>query len=163
MAAMSIIAGLTATKAALDIAKLTLDKLNSAGVDVHEVRAGIQEMLIHVVNAQVALGEANVEISELRQQLNDREALKVIEADLEYQIDGGHYLRKSDGAWCCPVCWGDQKRVVPMAPMASGFYRCPLHNQAYHTKAAEEAQARALEEANRGLRRRAGGSNDWMR
>ena len=51
---MSIAAGLTATKAGLDVAKLLMDKLNGPKMEVHEVRAMVQEMLIHVVNAQVA-------------------------------------------------------------------------------------------------------------
>jgi len=138
---MSIVAGLTATKAALDIAKLTLDKLNSAGVDVHQVRAGIQELLIHVVNAQVALGEANVEISELRQQADNREALRAVEADLVYQQDGGFYVRQSDGAFCCPVCWGDQQKAVPMMPTASGLYDCVIHKSRYRTQAYHNEEA----------------------
>jgi hypothetical protein len=55
---MSIAAGLTATKATLDIAKILMDKVSRPNTDVHEVRASVQEMLIHVVNAQIALGEA---------------------------------------------------------------------------------------------------------
>jgi hypothetical protein len=35
-----------------------MDKVSRPNTDVHEVRASVQEMLIHVVNAQIALGEA---------------------------------------------------------------------------------------------------------
>jgi len=128
---ISITAGLTATRAALDIAKIVMDKLNTADVDRHVVRASVSELLIHVVNAQVALGEANVEISELRHKLDDLEATKTLEADLDYQKDGGYYLRKSDGAFCCPACWGDKKKVVPLAPIINEGYRCPIHEAVY--------------------------------
>src|ERR1035437_6602561 len=145
---MSVLAGLTATKAALDVAKLTMDKLNSASIDVHGVRSNVQEMLIHVVNAQVSLGEAQTEIAELREEIRNRDALKSIEADLEYQKDGGFYLRKSDGAFCCPTCWGDRQRVVPITPMANGRFRCPIHESSYETEANKEKQQRIIDEAN---------------
>lgn len=108
---MSIAAGITATKAALEVAKMTMDKLNSATIDATAIRTNVQELLIHVVNAQVALGEAQVENSELRHQLDDREALKALADDVEYVQDGGFLVLKSDREQerlvpYCPVCWG---------------------------------------------------------
>jgi hypothetical protein len=146
---MSVIAGLTATKAAVDITKIVMDKLNTASVDVHAVRASVQELLIHVVNAQVSLGEANVEISELR-----------IAGDLQYQNDGGFYVRQSDGAPCCPVCWGDNQKAVPMTPTANGHYMCAIHRSSYQTAANKERNQR-IDEANRNQRRRLSGSTAW--
>lgn len=74
-------------------------------------------MLIHVVNAQVAQGETNVEISDLHQQIASQKALSAVETDLQFQPDGGFYVRKSDGPICCPACWGDRQKVVPMASL----------------------------------------------
>ena len=86
---MSIAAGITATKATLDVAKLLMDKLNVPDVDVHDVRSKVQEMLIHAVNAQTALGVAQIELAELRHRLDSQEAFKVVAEDMEYQKDGG--------------------------------------------------------------------------
>jgi hypothetical protein len=126
---MNIAAGIMATKAALEVAKMTMDKLNSGNVDVTAVRTNVQELLIHVVNAQVALGDANNEIVDLRRQLDDRDALKALEADLEMH-KGGYFARKSEGSniLYCPVCWGADKKLVPLSPYKNpGRYYCVLH------------------------------------
>ncbi|MEI9974285.1 MAG: hypothetical protein WDO73_20890 [Ignavibacteriota bacterium] len=52
---MSIAAGITPAKASLELAKL-IGKLNHPNIDVADVRAKVHEMLIHMLNAQVALG-----------------------------------------------------------------------------------------------------------
>jgi hypothetical protein len=49
----------------------------------------VSELLIHVVNAQVALAEARIEISEMQTQLDDREALKALNDDMDFKIDSG--------------------------------------------------------------------------
>jgi hypothetical protein len=158
---MSVIAGLTATKAALDIAKVIMDKLNTANVDVHSVRAGVQEMLIHVVNAQTALGDARTEISDLREEIERRDALASVAADLDYQTDGGFYTRKSNGAICCPVCWGDKEKAVPMTPLANGHYQCAIHRSIYQTNANRDERRRKSEEARAQSPRRSGPTS-WM-
>ena len=84
---MSVAEGLTAAKAGVDLAKRLMDTLNRPDVDVHGVRGQLQEMLIHVVNAQVALAEAQMEISELRQKVEDRNALRSINETLEFAED----------------------------------------------------------------------------
>ncbi|MCL5744512.1 MAG: hypothetical protein M1541_11395 [Acidobacteria bacterium] len=53
-------------------------------------------MLIHLVNSQTGLSEAQQEIMELRARLDERQAMKALEEDLDYQIDGGFFIRKSE-------------------------------------------------------------------
>jgi hypothetical protein len=137
---MSVIAGLTAAKATLELTTKVMDLLNRPNVDVHAVRGHLQEMLIHVVNAQVALGEAHVEISDLRHQLEDREDRKAIEADLQIEPDGQFYFRPSERASgkdipYCPICWGDKNRLVPLVPFGEGqAFQCGIHKTRYHKK-----------------------------
>jgi hypothetical protein len=100
-------------------------------------------MLIHVVNAQLALGDAQEEIRELKQTIGEFENLKVIGDDLEYVKDGGYYRRKSDEAPCCPTCWGNNQKAVAMQPMASGYYRCPIHDASFHTDVEGEMRRNA--------------------
>src|ERR1039458_2871679 len=133
---MSITAGLTATQATLELAKLLMDRLNGPNVDVHEVRSQVQEMLMHVVNAQVALGEARGEISELRRQLDERLALKALNDDMEYVQSGGFYARKSEQLSIpyCHVCWKKDNITIPLERTASpGYLRCAVHSTTYET------------------------------
>jgi hypothetical protein len=118
---MSITAGLAATKAALDVTKIVMDKLNRPQVDVHDVRMQIQEMLIHVVNAQIALGDAQSSLHSAEE--SNRElraeivALKDAQAVRESLIFGDEvYLRrKADGTLegpFCPACWDIDRKLV---------------------------------------------------
>ncbi len=136
---MPIIEGITAAKAALDVSKTLMDLVNRPDLNAAEVRLKVSELLIHLVNAQVALGEAQVEISDLRHKLEDREAIKAIEADMDFRNDGGFWIRKSEVEKglipYCPACWGKDCKLVAMAPYSKpGVYRCPLHEgTAYST------------------------------
>ena len=163
---MSIAAGITATRAALEVAKITMDKLNTGNIDVAAVRTNVHELLIHVLNAQVALGEAQVENSELRHQPDDRDALKVLAADVEHVEDGGFLVLKSEREQeklvpYCPVCWGAERKIVALQPMANGFYTCALHKSSYQTQAYREEKRRAYQRANEGPRPSID-PNSWM-
>src|ERR1022692_873802 len=93
---MPIIEALTAAKAALDIRGKISDLVNRPHIDAAEVRANVHQMLIHLVNAQSGLSEAQVEIAELRQKLDDQERIRAIEADLEIDPDGQYYYRSEE-------------------------------------------------------------------
>ena len=128
-----------------------MDLLNRPNIDVPDVRSKVHEMLIHLVNAQVALGEAQIEISELRGKLDDREAIKLLAEDMEFIQDGGFYRRKSESAGgvfnpYCPVCWGNNQKAIPLAPILNGFYTCAFHKTNYQTQAAREEQKRLDEQ-----------------
>jgi hypothetical protein len=109
------------------------------------VRNRLIEMQDLIFSAQQALGEADEENRQLRRQLDDREALKAIEADLAFQPEEGWLLRKSDGAKCCAACWGEQKKVAPLVPMMNGYYECPIHKSTHQTKEAKEARERRIQ------------------
>ena len=161
---MSVIAGLTAAKATLELTTKVMDLLNRPNVDVHAVRGHVQEMLIHVVNAQVALGEAHVEISDLRHELEDREAIKALEADMDFRVDGGFFVRKSEAQKgliaYCPVCWKKDGYTIPLRTSETpGWYHCSVHNTVFETAASREYQRR---QAIAGSRSPGGGSGSWM-
>ena len=63
-----------------------------------------------VFSAQRSLSEAEEENRDLRHKLDDREELKQLSADLEMDIVGHYYIRKSERARgiipYCPTCWG---------------------------------------------------------
>jgi hypothetical protein len=100
---MSIIAGVTAAKASLELTTKLMDLLNRPSVDVAEVRGQVHEMLIHLVNAQTALGEAQIEISELRQKLQDVSGQKDLESSLVY-VENVYWKRLAENSLDGPFC-----------------------------------------------------------
>jgi hypothetical protein len=136
---MPISEALAAGKALVEVSKLVTNLINTPDTDAQHVRAKLQEMLIHLVNAQTGLSEAQQEIMELRAKLDDRNAAKALEEDMDYQIDGGFYVRKSEAAKgmipYCPLCWGSDGKAVPLKPSTavSGSYNCFLHKTEYRT------------------------------
>jgi hypothetical protein len=123
---MSVTAGIAAVKVSLEPAKLLSDKLNRPDIDVSDVRTKVHEMLIHMVNAQVALGDANAEISDLRQKLQDREKEAAIGASLEFGED--LYWRRTpdhglDGPYC-PTCWDDDRKLIHLKFVVEGTSQC---------------------------------------
>jgi hypothetical protein len=161
---MSITAGITAVKASLDLAKILSDRLNRPDIDIVDVRAKVHEMLIHMVNAQVALGEAHVQISDLRRELENRDEQKALDADMDFVIDGGFYVRKSEAPRglipYCPVCWKKDGATVPLeTSMTPGWYRCSIHSTLYKTaNCRQQEHQRENERHNRG----SGGPDSWM-
>ena len=64
-----------------------------------------------MLDARNALNEAQNENERLRKTIADHDEFKAVEADLQFQNDGSFYIRKSDGAYWCPTCWGDKQRA----------------------------------------------------
>jgi polyhydroxyalkanoate synthesis regulator phasin len=142
---MSISAGITAAKASLDLTKVLMDLVNRPQIDAENVRSKLHEMLIHLVNAQVSLGEAQVEISDLRHIVDERQTLRALQEDMDFEPDGGFLLKKSEKAVRvynphCPVCWGSDQKAVPLKPTMPGSYFCVIHKCSYVTEAYREAQ-----------------------
>jgi hypothetical protein len=130
---MTITAGITAAKASLELATKLIDLINRPQIDMVDVRNKIHEMLIHLTNTQLALGEAHIENSDLRQRLDDREVLKFLDADMDFRVDGGFYVRKSEAEKgliaYCPVCWKKDGHTVPLETSGTpGWFRCSVHN-----------------------------------
>jgi hypothetical protein len=155
---MSITAGIAATKATLEVAKLLMDRLNTSEVDVHDVRLKVQEMLIHVVNAQIALGDAQAALHEAedinRKLKRDNEALKANEAVTASLVfaDDVYLRRKPDGTFdgpFCPACWDIDAKVVRLKLDGEDKYtNCPddtpcrkydciVHKISYYIKASK--------------------------
>lgn len=147
---MPINEGIVAAKAAIDVSKILLELANRPKLDADAVRQKISELLIHLVNSQTALSELQNENQTLRQQLDDRMALKAIEADMEFQIDGHFYIRKSERQHglipYCPICWSSNKILVHLTRYSGpGSFTCAIHNTMYGTQAQaawEEREAR---------------------
>lgn len=164
---MSVAEGIAAIKATLEVAKLTSNLVNRPDIDVPQVREKLHEMLIHAVNAQMALVETQQEIADLHRRLEDKAELAVLRADMEPVDDGGFLVRKSEKAEgkfiaYCPVCWGDRNKAVALVPMASGYYSCAIHEHATYKTAAYRQQQSRRYASSTDNRPRPTGPNAWM-
>jgi hypothetical protein len=149
---MSIAAGITATKATLDVAKILSDLVSRPNIDAVDVRGKLHELLIHAVNAQTALAEAQLEMSELRNQLQEQNRLREIDADLEMDLEGRYLVRKSEKARglipYCPTCWGYTKLVPLTLTQHPGAFKCALHDIYFDSREHREYIKRRNEEVN---------------
>ncbi len=153
---MSISAGIVATKATLELTKIVSDLVKRPNIDAADVQGKLHELLIHAVNAQTALGDAQIEMAELRRQLDDREDLKAIQLDLEMDVISRYWVRKSEKERglipYCPTCWGVDSKLVPLAlfKLPGNFY-CAIHKNHYYSPEHIEAE-RASAQENRARR-----------
>ena len=147
---MGISEGITAARAALEVGKILQDKLSTPDVNQEQVRKNMIELLEHVLNAKHALSDADDEIRSLRRQLEDRSELKALETDMEFQQDGGFYIRKSDGVRYCPLCWGQQRKAVPLKPCEYELFACSIHKTSFQTASGKTAER--AEKNRQGLR-----------
>lgn len=139
---VNITAGVTAIRATVELTQKLSDLISYPKIDVADVRAKVHEMLIHAVNAQSALAEAQNEILELRQQLDDRTRLEALRADMEVH-KRGFLLRRSEKAQGlfnphCPVCWGDSNKAIPLVGLMGGVHRCAIHEGVVYRISVEE-------------------------
>jgi len=151
---MSIAAGIAATKATLDLTKIISDLVKRPNIDAADVQAKLHEMLIHAVNAQTALGEAQQEITELRRQLDDQEASRATQADLEMDPLCRYYVRKSERERglipYCPTCWRTERKLVPLTLLQHpGSFMCAIHKVKFaspeHLEQQKQLNANAAE------------------
>ena len=161
---MAIAEGIAATNAALKLATVISDLVNRPNIDPVEVRGKLHELLIHAVNAQSAIGEANVEIRELRQSLDNREELKTLAGDLEMNVHSLFLVRKSEKERglipYCPTCWGADSKLVPLALVKlPGSFTCPIHKVNYKSQDHIETEQHAAETASHRRRFHMGGSS----
>jgi hypothetical protein len=136
---MSIAGGLSATKTGFDLIKSAVDLLKRETVDVHEVQARLIELQGLMLEARSALVDAEEENRTLRRSIEDDQRRQEIENDMDFQTDGGFYIRKSEASKgtiaYCPVCWKKGGRTIPMQLSDVGQYWCSVHNTNYTTSA----------------------------
>src|SRR5262249_10146171 len=97
------------------------------------------ELQVLMLEAQRALAEAEEENRNLRNELNTRDELKALEVDLVFQEDGAFLVRKSEAEAgkeinYCPVCWGESRKLITLAPTTPGCFECVLHKKTYLTQ-----------------------------
>jgi hypothetical protein len=153
---MAIAEGISAIKATLELAKLTSDLVNRGDIDVPKVRANLHEMLIHAVNAQIALGDARLELADLKQKLEEVEKAKKIADNLTFANETywtRHTAGGLDGPYC-PICWDDGHKLIRLKLYGEGEfgdrdgiqrrYDCILHGIMFFLPAGIFAASRTI-------------------
>lgn len=146
--ALGIGEGIAAAKLALDAGKLALDELRRPNSDSEKVRNHLIVLQDHILTAQRYLNEAEDENRQLRRQLEDVERARNVQADMEFQNDGGFYIRRSEReagnpVAYCAVCYGESQgtKLVPLRPTGDeGAYHCVIHTTLFKTKRRLKAQ-----------------------
>ena len=132
MAIAEITAGITAVKASLETGKSIRDLIQRPDVDRAQVDKLLHEMLIHLGNIHFAFNDLAAKMQELKTELDNRQALKAIEEDLEMDPVARYYIRKSEKERglipYCPTCWATESKVVPLViTQHPGSFRCAIH------------------------------------
>jgi hypothetical protein len=147
---MAIAAGLSAIKTGFGLIKSAVELLKRETVDVHEVQARLIELQGLMLDARSALVDAEEENRSLKRALEDRDDAKKLAEDMEFQNDGGFYVRKSEAGKgliaYCPLCWQKDHLTVPLETVrAPGSFKCSLHETFYETAEHREAAKRRAE------------------
>jgi hypothetical protein len=162
---MSIPVGLSATKTGFDLIKSAVELLKRENVDVHEVQARLIELQGLMLDARAALVDAEEENRSLKREIEEYIKQRQLAEDMEFQIDGGFYVRSSEvekGLIAyCPVCWRKDGHTVPLETSDTpGYFRCWVHKSVYKTAAYRQHEKNRTTSAQR--LPRSGGPGSWM-
>jgi hypothetical protein len=136
---IDIIVGLGATKTGLDLVKGVRELLKREKIDKSEIQEHLNSLQEALFQAREALGDAQELNRSLNRQIDENKRLLDIGADMEYDNDGGFYVKKSEKAQgkaipYCPLCWKSDRKDIPLNPMfGEGYYRCDIHKSNYET------------------------------
>ncbi len=153
---------LSALKTISDIAK---------NVNSIELTQKIIELQSSILEMQRNLNEKSEEIHSLKAKILELDRSQATDTDLEWQEDGGFWLRKSEKAQglfipYCPACWGTAAQLVPLTEqMSVGSFACTIHKSRHVTQAYHEAEKRRIERsrADESAFAIIPGPNSWMR
>ena len=143
MPALPIGVGLSAVKTSFDLIKGLRELLTKPEVSPGEVLARLQEIQALLIDAQKCLADAEEENRTLRRALEDQNSLKDLIEDMEFQHDGGFYVRKSEAVAgliaYCPLCWQKERLTVPLeTPGTAGSFWYSIHATGYRTTACRD-------------------------
>jgi hypothetical protein len=116
-----------------EIVALARDGKNS------EVMRRLLDLQGAMLDLQIQSGQLVDEVRRLKAELDDKTAMLNLEADMEFEEDGLFYVRKSERdrnktVRYCPICWGKEHKLVPLASMGSpGYFKCVDHQSFYTT------------------------------
>src|SRR5258708_38813108 len=107
----SLATGLAGGKEGVDLIKIAVELLKRPGIDRNEIMSRLTELQGLVLDDRSALSDGEDENRALARGLEEANRLRDIGADMEFQQDGGFYLRKAEREQGilnphCPVCWG---------------------------------------------------------
>ena len=145
---MDIASGLSALKSGFDISRTINQRIKEGKSYPNEIAEQLLQLQQLMLDSQRALNDAAEEIRTLKERIASRAQMEEIERDLEWVGDGGPWVRKSDKSSgvrisYCPLCWGENKKLVPLNPTSGrGYFRCDLHKSTHETQEFRSWEAR---------------------
>jgi hypothetical protein len=135
---MDIATGLGIAKTSLDLIRGIREGLKKKTLSNEEIVGYFSDLQDRIGDMKIALSDAENENRRLRRQLDDQQRHLDLTADLEFVIDGGFYVRKSEAdkglIAYCPICWQKDKVTLPLTSgSTAGWYRCDVHTTSYET------------------------------
>jgi len=163
--------GLSAIKTGFELIKGVRELLKKEKVDAGEISNQLLELQQLLLDAQRSLGDTAEENRQLKSALSQEEGLRVLEADMEIVPDGSYFVRRSEREKnifipYCPVCWGHERKTVPLVVQdRHGYFECAIHKARFRTDAYLRAQAAAENRMMSNVTHSTGGdpSQRWMR
>ena len=150
MPAATIGVGFSAVKTSFELIKSLRELLTKPEVNPGEIQARLLEIQALLIDAQKGLADAEEENRKLKHALEDQNSLRALTEDMEFQRDGGFYVRKSEAGKgliaYCPLCWQKDHFTVPLETLGTpGSLKCSVHQTFYETAEHREGAKRRAE------------------
>jgi hypothetical protein len=130
--------GLGATKTGLELINAFLKRTKDGALKPADVEDCLRQLHDNMWEAKRALQVADDENQKLRRRIEEHERQAAIGNDLQWEADGGFWIRKSEAekGVCiryCPTCYGEKRLLIPLTEaMTAGMFSCPNHGGTPH-------------------------------
>ena len=152
---MDISAALSSAKTAFELVRALQNGLARQQIRTEEVPARLMELQQHILSMQSVLHDLAEENRQLQLRLDERERQRELEEDMDFVVDGGFYVRKSEAGKAliayCPVCWKDRGKTIPMETSATpGWFKCNVDHTVCRTAKCLETEKQMWSDMARG-------------
>jgi len=139
---MELTSVLSSAKTAFELARALQSGLAKGQIKPEEVPARLLELQQHILTMQSVVHDLAEENRQLREKLAVNDTFKALDADMDFQLDGGFYVRKSEAdkglIAYCPICWKGDGKTIPMENNGRGCFRCAVHKKNFETANGKE-------------------------
>jgi hypothetical protein len=131
---IEFIAALGATKTGLEVVKGVRELLKGEKFDKGEIDSRLSQLQEAPYQAREALGDAQQEVRELNQQID--ELKRVADIGKDFTFEQGVYWLKAYPY--CPACWDVDRKPIRLAGPSTSIeagmqlWDCPLHTKVHY-------------------------------
>lgn len=137
MRIMDITGSLAGATAAFELIGTLRNALSSRTISPEEIANRMMEIQQILLTLQRDLSQSAMDNWTLRKEIDELKSAADSKADIEYVEDGGYYVRRSEAIDTliayCPLCWGNNDKLVPMNRHETGSFFCFIHGVNFST------------------------------